>query len=162
MLAFSAWPLAASSRGEDEPWSAKVYADEAVRGDRELKAIMKRIEDGDIPKVQFDFDKAVIRPESYTALDMIADLMLKNPSVKVKVTAHTCSIGTAEYNLKLSLRRAKAVTDYLVKRGVPPPSLRYRGAGYSEPIADNSTEEGREKNRRVEFRIVTRDWDSVY
>lgn len=146
----------------DEPWSDEYYAKAAIRADRELQKIMTRIERGDIPKVQFDFDKSDIRPESYTALNMIADVLLKNPTVKLKIIAHTCSMGTAEYNLKLSERRAKSVMDFLVERGVPPPTLRFRGAGFAEPIADNSTEEGREKNRRVEFRIVTRDWGSVY
>jgi len=60
------------------------------------------------------------------------------------------------------LRRAKAVRDYLIKKGVQPSSMRYRGKGFSEPIADNGTPEGRERNRRVEFLLFTRDWSSVY
>lgn len=154
----SAW----KRKDRDDAWDDQVFDDELVRADRELKAVLSKIKSGDIPKVQFDFDKSDVRPESFTALDMIADIMLKRPSLKLKIVAHTCTIGTAEYNLKLSDRRAKAVMDYLVQKGVPPPSLRYRGAGYSEPIADNSTEEGREKNRRVEFRLTRRDWNSVY
>jgi outer membrane protein OmpA-like peptidoglycan-associated protein len=154
----SAW----KRRDRDEVWDDQVFDDELVRADKELRAILDKIKRGDIPKVQFDFDKSEVRPESFTALNMIADILLKRPSLKLKIVAHTCTIGSAEYNLKLSDRRAKSVMDYLVQRGVPPPSMRYRGAGYSEPIADNSTEEGREKNRRVEFRLTRRDWNAVY
>jgi outer membrane protein OmpA-like peptidoglycan-associated protein len=78
------------------------------------------------------------------------------------IRAHTCTIGSDKYNLNLSQRRAKSVKEWLVKQGVPPPYIRYRGLGYHVPVADNSTPEGREKNRRVEFRVTFRDWDSVY
>ena len=88
--------------------------------------------------------------------------MLKKPHIKLWITAHTCTIGTAEYNLKLSERRAKSVKAYLAKQGVPPPAMRHQGLGFNEPIADNGTEEGREKNRRVEFRALKDDWNSVF
>lgn len=71
-------------------------------------------------------------------------------------------MGSPEYNENLSVRRAKAVKAYLVKQGVPPPSIQFRGKGLTEPIADNKTEEGRSRNRRVEFTLVQRDWDAVY
>ncbi len=69
---------------------------------------------------------------------------------------------TEEYNLDLSARRARSVKRYFAGKDVPPPSMRSRGLGFSQPIADNSTDEGRAKNRRVEFRVTFRDWDSVY
>ena len=146
----------------DEPWSEEKFSVEELRADRELAAIQKRITSGELPKVQFDFDSAVIRPESHAVLDMIADVLLKNPRVKLRVAAHTCSLGSREYNLELSEARAKAVKAYLVSVGVPPPSIRFRGWGFEHPIADNSTEEGRQKNRRVEFRVVRGDWGSIY
>lgn len=146
----------------DEPWKDERFSVEELRVDRELRRIQKRIESGELPKVQFDFDSDVIRVEAYVVLDMIADLLLKNPQVKLRISAHTCTIGTREYNRDLSLRRAKSVKTYLVKQGVPPPAIRYRGWGFDHPIADNSTEEGREKNRRVEFRVLREDWNSVY
>ena len=128
----------------------------------ELADIQRRVDRGELPKIQFDFDSAVIRPDSYPTLDVIADLMRRNPRLKLLALAHTCIIGTKEYNLDLSRRRAKSVKTYLVKQGIPPPSIRFRGKGFSEPIADNSTEEGRRKNRRVEFRLLKRWWSSVY
>ena len=110
-----------------------VPADEA---EKELGDINKRVQSGDLPRVQFDFDSAKFRPESLPTLDAIASLMLRYPFKKLLIDAHTCRIGSAAYNYKLSLRRAKSVRDYLIEKGVPPPGMRYRGKGYSEPIAD--------------------------
>ena len=128
----------------------------------ELKLIIGRIKSGELPQIQFEFDSDKILLESHPTLDAIADLMLANPKVHMMVRAHTDNIGAEAYNFDLSQRRAKSVKAYLVKRGVPPPSIRYRGLGFSMPIADNSTDEGRAQNRRVEFRVTTRDWDAVY
>lgn len=130
--------------------------------ERQILEIQRRMERGDLPKIQFEFDSAKITLESYPTLEMIMNILLENPKLKLMVLAHTCVIGSEQYNLDLSQRRAKSVKAWLTSRGVPPPSIRYRGMGYSMPIADNSTEEGREKNRRVEFRVTFRDWEAVY
>jgi outer membrane protein OmpA-like peptidoglycan-associated protein len=160
-LAAALGACALPSPDKSDPWSERVFGPGEVAADRELKAIQARIERGELPKVQFNFDSAEVSPRSDKTLDVIADLMLKY-DVKLWVTAHTCSMGGESYNLELSGRRAKAVMDQLVRRGVEPPSIRYRGAGAAEPIADNETEEGRERNRRVEFRFTGRDWKTVY
>ncbi len=128
----------------------------------EIDAIAKRVAKGEIPKVQFNFDSDKILPDSFQTLDAVVAVILANPRLKVVVTAHTDSVGTETYNLDLSRRRARSVKEYMVKHGVPPPSIRYFGMGYSAPIADNSTEGGREKNRRVEFRVTTREWPAVW
>ena len=73
---------------------------------------------------------------------------------KIKVKGHTDNRGTADFNMKLSNDRAKAVVDYLIKRGVSPSKLTYEGYGMSLPLTDNDTEEGRSLNRRVEFEIL--------
>lgn len=130
--------------------------------ERAILELQRRMEKGDLPKIQFEFDEDKITLESYDTLSMILEILLDNPKLKLMVLAHTCRIGTEEYNLDLSQRRAKSVKAWFVARGVPPPSIRYRGLGFSMPIADNSTEEGREKNRRVEFRPTFRDWPAVY
>jgi outer membrane protein OmpA-like peptidoglycan-associated protein len=143
-------------------WKDRRLTREEILADKELMAIQERIGSGDLPKIQFEFDSDVIQPRSYATLDAVADWFLRHPDRKVRISAHTCTIGAAEYNLELSERRAKAVKTYLVQQGVPPPAIRYKGYGFSQPLVDNSTEENREKNRRVEFRLVTRDWDSVY
>jgi len=95
-------------------------------------------------------------------LDAIAHHLLKHQSIKIRISAHTCKLGSEEYNQELSERRAKAVADYLIRKGVPPPSIRWKGWGSSHPIADNSTEEGRNRNRRVELHFLYNDWDSIY
>jgi outer membrane protein OmpA-like peptidoglycan-associated protein len=137
-------------------------AAEERRAREAMADIEKKVERGDLPKIQFEFDKDEITYESFPTLDLIAQFLIKNPRLKVICLAHTDSIGTEEYNLDLSERRAKSVKTYLVLKGVPPPSVRFKGMGYSLPRADNSTDEGRAKNRRVEFRVTYRDWETVY
>ena len=135
---------------------------EERRARKALADIQKKVETGNLPKIQFEFDRADITPESDPTLSLVAELLMKNPRLKVICLAHTDSVGSAEYNLDLSERRARAVKSFLVKEGVDPPSIRFKGMGYSMPLEDNSTEEGRAKNRRVEFRVTYRDWEAVY
>lgn len=101
--------------------------------------------------VNFDFDKAVIRPQDYAKLDRDVDALKEWGDVDVEVAGHTCSIGTEEYNLGLSQRRAEAVRNYLVSKGVSAERLTVRGYGESRPVASNATREGRVQNRRVEL-----------
>ena len=109
-------------------------------------------------KVQFELAKANILQVSFSLLDEVADVIKKHPQIKkLQVEGHASSEGGAGYNLGLSSRRAKAVTKYLVDHGVPKGVLVAKGFGSSKPIADNATEDGREKNRRVEFNILEQD-----
>ncbi|MHB1214179.1 MAG: OmpA family protein [Thiobacillus sp.] len=101
--------------------------------------------------VNFDFDKAVIRPEGYAILDQDIAVLKEWGDVDVVVAGHADSTGTEEYNLGLSRRRAEAVRDYLVSKGVPAERLTIKAYGESQPVASNSTSEGRAKNRRVEL-----------
>jgi outer membrane protein OmpA-like peptidoglycan-associated protein len=99
--------------------------------------------------VYFDFDSAELRPESITELERVVRFMNDIPSSTALVEGHTDSIGTEQYNLALSDRRAKAVYDYLTSRGVDPARLRSVGLGEANPVASNETAEGRQLNRRV-------------
>jgi outer membrane protein OmpA-like peptidoglycan-associated protein len=101
--------------------------------------------------VNFEFDKAVIRPQDYAILDQNIVALKEWGDVDVEVAGHTCSIGTEEYNLGLSLRRAEAVRNYLVSKGVSADRLTVRGYGESRPAVSNATREGRAQNRRVEL-----------
>ena len=101
--------------------------------------------------VNFDFDKAVIRQEDIPKLDRDVATLKEWGDVKVEVAGHTCNIGTDEYNMGLSQRRADAVRNYLISKGVSADRLTARGYGESQPIADNGTREGRIQNRRVEL-----------
>ena len=102
--------------------------------------------------ILFDFDKDVVKPESKPTLDEIAKLLQTKPDLKLKIVGHTDNQGTADYNLDLSRRRAANVVAALTATyGIASDRLTSEGAGLSQPIASNDTEEGRAKNRRVEL-----------
>ncbi|SFM89584.1 OmpA family protein [Thermodesulforhabdus norvegica] len=104
--------------------------------------------------IHFDFDKYDIKPEWVPVLDEGVEILKKHPDIKIIIEGHTDSIGTDEYNQKLSERRAKAVFDYFVSHGISPDRMKTVGFGESRPKADNSTAEGRAINRRVELKVV--------
>ena len=99
--------------------------------------------------VQFAFDSAVITPQSAAVLDELAKMLGNN--TRIVISGHTCSIGSPQYNLALSERRAAAVRSHLVARGVPAGNVTAQGFGLTNPKFDNRTEEGRRLNRRAEI-----------
>ncbi len=102
--------------------------------------------------ILFDFDKDTLKPESAPTLDEITKLLAAKPELKLKIVGHTDNQGTADYNLDLSKRRAANVVAALVQeRGIAADRLSSEGAGLTQPVAPNDTEEGRAKNRRVEL-----------
>ena len=109
-----------------------------------------------INSVQFDFDKAVIKPEFYPILDEAAAELQKPACAKKNVTieGNTCNMGSDKYNQKLSEKRAAAAKQYLVGKGLSADRFTAVGKGESNPIADNKTKKGRAMNRRVEFQIA--------
>jgi len=111
-------------------------------------------------KIQFDYNKATIKPESNDLLAEIAKVMNENPQIKkIRIEGHASSEGNHDYNVKLSRNRAKAVLDHLVKKGkVDKKRLESEGYGPDRPIASNDTETGREANRRVEFMILEQEY----
>lgn len=101
--------------------------------------------------IYFDFDMSVLLSKSFVELNKLVQTMQQNPGMELEIQGHTDNDGPEDYNLDLSLSRAKAVMDYLISKGIAEQRLTYNGFGSERPIADNATEEGREKNRRVEF-----------
>ncbi|MGA9725360.1 MAG: OmpA family protein [Candidatus Binatus sp.] len=101
--------------------------------------------------VHFDFNKAKIRPGDAAVLDEAAIALKAHPNTVVNVNGYCDAIGSEEYNLKLSDRRADAVVDYLVKAGIPSTQLIPHGYGKTNFVATNKTAEGRAENRRVEL-----------
>lgn len=99
--------------------------------------------------VKFDFDKAVVKPNSYGDVKNLADFMAQYPATNVEVAGHTDSVGPDAYNQKLSQRRADAVKQVLVKDGVAPSRITAVGYGESRPVADNATEAGRADRKSV-------------
>lgn len=110
-------------------------------------------------KIQFEVNKAVIKEASFGLLKEIGDVIKQNPQVKkLSIEGHASSEGEAKRNKELSDQRAKAVMDHLVKKeGIDAAKLASKGWGAEKPIADNATEDGKEKNRRVEFLVVEQD-----
>lgn len=106
-----------------------------------------------LDSVHFAFGSAELRPNTYSALDLAADVLRRNPRMRIRIIGHTDHIGTARYNQGLSERRAAAVRDYLISAGIAPERLQAFGRGETAPIAPNETREGRARNRRSEFDI---------
>lgn len=102
-------------------------------------------------EASFDFDRATLKPEFKPTLNKVADVLYKDPNLRIQVIGHTDNVGSASYNQTLSERRAKAVGDYLVSQGVAASQVQVAGRGESEPRADNNTAAGRAQNRRVEI-----------
>lgn len=103
--------------------------------------------------VQFETSRAVLKKQSYVILDEVADILLQYPDYKLDIEGHTDDIGDEQANLLLSVNRAQTCYDYLLTRRIPKERMRFTGFGERLPIANNNTAEGREQNRRVEFRL---------
>ncbi len=108
-------------------------------------------------KIFFATAKTRILPKSFPVVDEVSDVLRKNPNLRVRIEGHTDSVGPARRNQRLSEGRAKSVRKYLISKGVDPSRLSSVGYGEDRPIEDNSSPEGREINRRVEFYIINQD-----
>lgn len=104
--------------------------------------------------IEFEFAKAVIKPVSYPILDEVVTLMKARPELRIGVYGHTDNRGPLALNNRLSRERAQACVNYIVSKGIAASRLESQGFGPSRPVADNSTDEGRARNRRVEFKIL--------
>lgn len=107
-----------------------------------------------LQEASFAFDSAELTPETRVLLDEQAAILEKERDVKVEIVGHSDSIGPEEYNQGLSERRAKAVEEYLISKGISSDRLKAVGYGQSNPIATNWTKEGRAANRRVELKVL--------
>lgn len=107
--------------------------------------------------LNFETGSAVITKSSFASLDELAILLKTKTELILQVDGHTDNVGTSEKNLELSKQRADAVKKYLTGKGVEENRITANGYGYNRPIADNSTEEGRKKNRRVEFKVLLKE-----
>lgn len=113
-----------------------------------------------LKNIYFGYDSANIRPESARELDKLVEVLNDNPEIKIEMSSHTDSIGSIEFNINLSQRRAAATVNYLIKQGIAPERLVAKGYGESKPIARNTNPDGsdnpdgRQRNRRTEFKIL--------
>ena len=133
--------------------SAVVMLPEVVKEPTPAKEV-KLKEKARLPIVHFDFDKYNIKKIHVADLDQHVVFLNANPSSPVTIEGHTDSIGSDHYNQKLSERRANAVRQYLIDKGIASSRIQVIGYGEKKPIADNRTEEGRAMNRRAEFEVT--------
>lgn len=122
-----------------------------------LNMELDELEIGDkfvLKNIYFDFDRSNLRPESVNELNLLKEFLINNPKVRVELSAHTDNRGSAAYNYALSDSRAKSVMEWLVANGIDPARLVSKGYGFDQPIAPNDTDENRQLNRRVEFKII--------
>ncbi len=118
---------------------------------------LKKIEIGKsivLKNIFFDLDKATLRDASKAELERLIKMLEKHSGIKIEISGHTDSQGSKAYNQDLSQRRAKSVVDHLVEHGISKDRLEAKGYGETKPIATNDTEEGRQKNRRTEFKVI--------
>ena len=109
-----------------------------------------------LKNIFFDFDKYTLRDISSAELERLVKLMNQYPKLKIEISGHTDNVGSETYNKTLSENRAKVVVDYLIKKGVDKSRLVFKGYGFSQPIASNDSDGGRQLNRRTEFKVLAK------
>jgi len=120
---------------------------------------LKKLEVGKsivLNNIFYDFDKTTLRPESMSELERLVQLLNENPTLTIELSSHTDNKGTDEYNQKLSQQRAQSVVNFLIAKDINKTRLIAKGYGEIVPVATNDTEEGRQQNRRTEFKILSR------
>ncbi|MBA7612133.1 Peptidoglycan-associated lipoprotein [subsurface metagenome] len=143
-------------KAEAEDYETGFYLEVISAGEKNVVEIemLKRGMVFTIKGINFDFNKSTIKPESYPIIDEAAAILTRHPEISVEIQGHTDSVGSDAYNLKLSDARANSVRDYLIRvHHIEASRLFAHGYGERRPIADNSTDEGRAQNRRVDFLI---------
>jgi OOP family OmpA-OmpF porin len=146
--------------------SAQNYLFKSLNFNYENEAVSKPIEiDVDLDKAStgavavlnnifFDLDKYDLKEKSITELDKIVRFLQENPTIKVEIGGHTDSSGSSAYNIQLSQKRAQAVADYLITKGLEKTRFKQVGYGSQKPLKPNDSEENRQVNRRIEFKIL--------
>jgi outer membrane protein OmpA-like peptidoglycan-associated protein len=106
-----------------------------------------------LPGIHFASGKAILSMDSEPILDKAYNALVANPNVKIVITSHTDNVGSEKANIAISLKRAQAVRNWLVKKGIASDRMRTVGRGPAEPVASNETADGRAQNRRIEFYV---------
>lgn len=125
--------------------------------ERKLDIVMQKLvlnKEFVFSNIQFEYNSAELTKASEPILNDVARTLLNNPELRMEIGGHTCNTGGEQYNLELSRNRAASVVQYLVSKGIPASRLVSKGYGLAQPIADNSTPEGRERNRRVVVKVI--------
>ena len=138
----------------DEKPVSKPAATAPVPAKTQPSVVKTEPADFNFKNVQFDYNSAVLRTQGIQYLDHIADEMKKDQSARFILNGHASSEGTESHNMQLSIDRADAVKQYLVNSGIDGSHLQTKGYGAKKPIASNKTNKGRERNRRVEVKLI--------
>lgn len=133
---------------------ADLYGSWKYKGCPVISKEIKEVLDKALKGVNFETNRAVLTKDSYSKLDDVVRVMKQDKTYKLKITGHTDNVGTSEKNMKLSKDRAQAVEDYLESKGLNSDRFIVIGFGDTKPVASNETEEGRKRNRRVEFTVI--------
>jgi OOP family OmpA-OmpF porin len=141
------------SANDGEIYAIGMVERQAMKQDVAVNELLDQLnKDGFLAlQVNFDTNKATIKPDSNPTLDQAAEMLKLAPEIKIEVAGHTDNVGTPESNQKLSQGRAESVVKALVARGIAGARLSAKGYGQSAPVADNRSEDGRARNRRVEL-----------
>lgn len=123
---------------------------EIIELDEEEEKVLREAFDN----LEFETGKSIIRQESFNSLDELVELMKAKPAYRIYIAGHTDNVGNKKANQKLSEDRANAVKKYLVDKGIDTQRVKTEGFGDSRPVASNATADGRQKNRRVEFKVI--------
>ena len=138
----------------DQPETKNGFEDSDGCPDELPKAVAKFA--GVIKGIEFDFGKATIRASSSKSLDEAAKVLGEYPALRVLISGYTDDVGDRQKNIELSEARANSVKSYLVAKGLDTARIETHGAGPDNPIADNKTDKGRQQNRRIEFKLITK------
>lgn len=149
-------PTPASTSAPDSPMKKDsdqdgVYDDDDQCPGTPLGANVNSVGCWVLDNVLFDFNKDVIKAQAYPLLDNVATILEQNPIMSVELQGHCDNVGSADYNMDLSMRRAHAVKNYLIDKGILKNRLATEGFGFTKPVALNGTDAGRALNRRVEI-----------
>lgn len=136
--------------------------EERRRAALEMQSVMDMVTSRAIRPVEFETGSSTLLASSYDLLDRVAEVLKNHRRLKLIVEGHTDDVGGDEYNVRLSLERAGSVKQYLAAKGVWPDSVKVFGYGKKRPVTKDTSERGRALNRRVEFIITTRNWESVF
>lgn len=132
-----------------------VYLEREITIETPSDSVTARSYSGIISKtVLFEFDKSLVKKDSYGALESIVNLLKMNPSYTLSLEGHTDAVGTESYNVGLSKNRVNAVRDFIIMNGISPDRIVPQHHGETKPVAENTTVDGRKSNRRVDVQII--------
>ncbi|MEA3317588.1 MAG: OmpA family protein, partial [Bacteroidota bacterium] len=138
-----------------------IYASELPVVDGKIKVNFKldKVEVGSkmiLKNIFFETNSSSLKTGSYQEIERVVTMLKNNPTIRLEISGHTDNVGSYNANQKLSEARAKSVVEYIVANGIKRGRLEYKGYAFKKPVADNKTEEGRSKNRRVEFEVISK------